>query len=64
MAETAQVVARYMVSPQQAAEMLHVSRATVLRMIAAGKLQASRISRKTLRIRMADVEALVEANKV
>lgn len=51
---------RYMVSPQEAAEMLSVDRETVLRLIRRGELKASRISRKIIRIRLADIEAFAE----
>lgn len=51
---------RYMVSPQEAAEMLSVDRETVLRLVRRGELKAARISRKIIRIRLADIEAFAE----
>jgi excisionase family DNA binding protein len=54
---------RYTVSPKQAAEMLGVATETVLRMIRSGELRASRLSPKTLRIRVADLDALLDARR-
>jgi len=47
------------VSVAEAARMLRVSRTTVWRWIEAGKLPASRVGEKSIRIRQADLEKLV-----
>jgi len=54
------VVARAMVSPQEAAAMLHVDRTTIFRWIKDGKLSASKLSPRIVRIRVADIDALLE----
>jgi excisionase family DNA binding protein len=55
---------RLMVSPQDAAEMLSVDRDTIFRWIKAGKLPAAKLSPRVVRIRVADLEALLEAMKL
>ncbi len=54
-----ELVKRLMVSPQEAAEMLSVDRETIFRWIKQGKLSASKLSPRIVRIRMADIEALL-----
>lgn len=51
-------VKKQMVSPKHAAEMLDVCPRTIRRYIKAGRLPATRITSKTIRIRVADIEAL------
>ena len=55
---------RYMVSPEEAAEMLGVCPETVRRWIRCGKLRASKLSRKTIRVRVADLDTLLEETRL
>lgn len=55
---------KFMVSPDDAAAMLSVDRKTVMRFIHAGKLKASKLSPKVIRIRVSDIEKLVEDNRL
>lgn len=48
-----------MVSPKTAAAMLEVCPRTIRRWIKAGTLPASYVSERTIRIRVADIEALM-----
>jgi excisionase family DNA binding protein len=48
-----------MVSPEEAASMLSVDRETILRWVKAGKLPASKLSPRLIRIRVSDIEALL-----
>ena len=52
-------VKRLMVSPQEAAEMLSVDRDTILRWVKQGRLAASKLSPRIVRIRVADIEAML-----
>lgn len=54
-------VRRLMVSPQEAADMLSVDRETIFRWIKAGRLSASKLSPRIVRIRVADIEAMLKA---
>ena len=58
MSETRPQVQKQMVSPKEAAARLSVSTRTIRRYIKAGKLPASRITAKTIRIRVADLDKL------
>lgn len=49
--------AKQMVSPKGAAELLGVSTRTIRRYIEQGKFPASYITQRTIRIRVADIEA-------
>jgi excisionase family DNA binding protein len=51
-------VKKQMVSPAEAAAMWSVDRETILRWIRDGKLPAVRLSRRVIRIRVADLDAL------
>lgn len=55
---------RYTVSPVEAAQMLGLDTETVLRFIRKGKLRASKLSRKTIRIRVVDLDALLEETRL
>lgn len=48
---------------EEAAERLKVSKRTVSRYISSGRLPATRITRKTVRIKAADVAALAEGSE-
>lgn len=50
---------RLMVSPQEAAEMLSVDRDTIFRWVKQGRLPASKLSPRIVRIRVADIEAML-----
>jgi excisionase family DNA binding protein len=52
-------VKRLTVSPQEAAEMLSVDRDTILRWVKRGRLPASKLSPRIVRIRVADIEAML-----
>lgn len=54
----------HMISPKQVAAALGIDKGTVLRLIRKGTLPASKFSSKTIRVRVADVEAYAEARKV
>lgn len=56
----ATVVKKQMVSPQQAADMIGVSRYTVRRLIKTGKLPAVKFTSATIRIRTADIERYMQ----
>lgn len=56
-----QTIKRLMISPQDAAELLSVDRDTIFRWIKAGRLKASKLSPRIVRIRMADIEAMLDA---
>lgn len=56
---TSHVVPRLMISPAEAAEMLSVDRATIFRWIRDGRLPASKLSPRIVRIRVADIDALL-----
>jgi excisionase family DNA binding protein len=51
---------RMTVSPRDAAEMLDVCLDTVLDWIKSGRLPASRLSKRIIRIRVADIDALLD----
>ena len=51
------------VTPKQAAEMTGFERNTILRWIKLGKLEANRISRKTIRVSVASIERLMKTGK-
>lgn len=61
---TRETVKRLMVSPQAAADMLDVDRETVYRWIKDGRLRASKLAPRTVRIRMADIEMLIEERRL
>lgn len=48
-----------MLSPQEAADLLRVDRETVLRWIKEGKLFGSKLSSRIIRVRLADIEAMI-----
>lgn len=50
-----------LLSPQQVADRLSISRQTVLRLISQGKLRAARITPRTLRIREDDLADIAGA---
>jgi len=54
---------RYTVSPRQAAEMLGVNRDTILRYIKTGVLRATKINRRTIRIRQADIDEMMNLRR-
>ena len=56
------LIQKQMVSPKGAAEMLAVSTRTIRRYVKAGKLPASYVSARTIRIRVADIETLMREN--
>ena len=60
MADSTSSPRRYTVSPRQAAEMLGVNRDTVLRYIRTGVLHATKINQRTIRIRQADIDQLLD----
>jgi excisionase family DNA binding protein len=49
-----------MVSPQEAADQLSVDRDTIFRWIREGKLAASKLSPRIVRIRQSDIDALIQ----
>lgn len=51
---------KLMVSPKEAAAMVSVDRDTIFKWIKQGKLPATKLSRRIIRIRLADLEALIE----
>jgi excisionase family DNA binding protein len=57
--KTAAAPKKLMVSPQEAADMLSVDRDTVFRWIKEGKLAASKLSPRIVRIRVADIDAMI-----
>lgn len=59
MDRNATTIARLMVSPQEAAEMLSVDRETIFRWVKQGRLAASKLSPRIVRIRVADIEAML-----
>jgi excisionase family DNA binding protein len=59
MEHNATTIARLMVSPQEAAEMLSVDRETIFRWVKQGRLPASKLSPRIVRIRVADIEAML-----
>lgn len=59
---TAALARLTMISPQQAADMLSVDRETVLRWVRDGKLFASKLSPKIIRVRLADIETMIQRN--
>lgn len=66
MSDKTQAVRRvYSVSPKEAGQMLGgLSVTTILRYIRQGKLAASKLTARTIRIRVADIEAFSEARKI
>ena len=56
--------ARRLVSLLEAAEILAISPKTVRRYIAAGDLDAVRLGRRTIRIRLESLDRLIEAHPV
>ena len=56
--------ARRLVPLAQAAEILAVSTKTVRRYIAAGDLDAVRLGRRTIRVRVASIDRMIEAHPV
>ena len=57
-------IERAYVSPIEAAEHLGISVREVYRHITAGRLPASRLSHKAIRIAVADLDAFVEARRI
>jgi excisionase family DNA binding protein len=57
--ELATATKRLTVSPQEAAEMLGVDRDTILRWVKQGRLAASKLSPRIVRIRVAAIEAML-----
>ncbi len=51
--------AKQMISPKEAAERLDVDRETILRWIRAGKLRASKLTPRLVRIYVADIDAML-----
>lgn len=49
-----------LLTPDEAATLLNVSKVSVLRLVKAGKLPASRLGRRTIRIRPDAVSQLIE----
>ena len=60
MSEARAVAPTQMVSPQEAADLLAVDRETIFRWVKAGRLRASKLSPRIVRIRLADVATLLE----
>lgn len=58
-AATQEPVRRLMVSPQEAADMLGVDRDTIFRWVKQGRLSASKLSPRIVRIRVAAIEAML-----
>jgi len=54
---------RYL-SPAQVAEMLGVSRSTVLRLLRSGTLTSIRVGPRTIRVSLAELERFMEARTV
>lgn len=57
-------VAEELVSPEEAALMLKVSKWTIYRWIKEGRLQATKISRGSLRIFKSSIQQLINEHKV
>jgi excisionase family DNA binding protein len=57
-------VKRLMISPQDAADMLSVDRDTIFRWIKDGRLPATKLSPRVVRIRIADIEAMIDARRL
>lgn len=51
---------RMMVSPAEAATMLDVNKETILIWIRTGRLPAARLSKRIIRIRVSDIDAMLE----
>lgn len=55
---------RAMISPKEAARRLGVSAETIRDWIRDGRLRASKLTRRTIRIPVADVERLIEGGRL
>ena len=64
MTDDAQVVRRQMISPAEAAQMLRVAPKTIRDWIRDGRLPATKLTRRTIRIRVADIERLIEVSAI
>ena len=63
-ARTTRTTVRRLIPLAEAAEILAVSTKTVRRYIAAGELDAVRLGRRTLRIRLESLDRLIDAHPV